>query len=520
MDVTPFSPPYDPDKTISASPRPLVSIKPPAKRPRCPKGTRKNKKTGECDKVIRKMRGGPSYKVTKKLPQKTWPANYVIPNATPQEDRDLGKAIQSLVEKGDIKTHGKPDLLETSIPKIRGELIKQKSFSPSVNKRLVTIHKDIRARDIFGCGAAAHYDAAEHILKAKTDIIHRYPNAFKIKVGVKKNGKLDCIRADNPKATKILLENLKASGNFNCALVTAPMQVKSNCWFNTMFMTFFVSDKGRKFFRFFRQLMIEGKQENGNKIRPDKLRQSFLLLNACIEASYNQTGTQEVMDLAYKLDTNNIIVKIHNSMPKGKRVSAIKDVDKSGNPLSFYRGIVNYLGNNSLKLESIEMTKDLSYLLERRHGSFQWTTALGIPGNDLPDWGNEPPDIIAVTIHDGEENNPGGDSRLIDNRPLEFEFIADELKTGQYKPVHKYVLDSVVIRDTTAAHFCSLLTCNGEEKGFDGASLSRVSPFKWKQYINANKQWTFKGSNWNNKEGDPIWWNFRDGYQILFYYKI
>jgi len=305
IDVTPFSPPYDPDKTQSASPRPLVSNKPSAKKKRCPTGTRKNKKTGECDKVIRKI-GRPGYKVTKKLPQKTLPANYIIPNATPQEDRDLGKAIQSLVEKGDIKTQGKPDLLETSIPKIRGELIKQKSFSPSVNKRLVTIHKDIRARDIFGCGA-------ENLLKANEDELRRRPaNYFKIKVGVKKNGKPECRRADNPSATKILLENLKASGNFNCALVTAPMQVKSNCWFNTMFMTFFVSDKGRKFFRFFRQLMIEGKQENGNKIRPDKLRQSFLLLNACIEASYNQTGSQEVMDLAYKLDTNNVIVKIHN----------------------------------------------------------------------------------------------------------------------------------------------------------------------------------------------------------------
>jgi len=145
---------------------------------------------------------------------------------------------------------------------------------------------------------------------------------------------------------------------------------------------------------------------------------------------------------------------------------------------------------------------------------------LDIPGDDLPDWGNEPPDVIAVIIYDDEENNPGGNSRLIDNRPLKFEFIGDGSIHKLHSPVHKYVLDSVVIRDTTAAHFCSLLTCKGEEKGFDGASLSRVSPFKWKQFINSNKQWTFKGSNWNNKEGDPIWWNFRDGYQILFYYKV
>jgi hypothetical protein len=37
-----------------------------------------------------------------------------------------------------------------------------------------------------------------------------------------------------------------------------------------MFVTFFVSDKGRKFFHFLRQLMIEGKQKNG-AIIPSKL---------------------------------------------------------------------------------------------------------------------------------------------------------------------------------------------------------------------------------------------------------
>ena len=52
-----------------------------------------------------------------------------------------------------------------------------------------------------------------------------------------------------------------------------------------MFACMFVSDKGRKFFRFFRQLMIEGKRADKVKITPKILSDSFFLLNAAIEAA-------------------------------------------------------------------------------------------------------------------------------------------------------------------------------------------------------------------------------------------
>jgi hypothetical protein len=65
--------------------------------------------------------------------------------------------------------------------------------------------------------------------------------------------------------------------------IVPPVQIQSNCWFNTMFVTLFVSDKGRKFFHFFRQLMIEGIQSNGKSI-PSDIRNGFALLNYAIEA--------------------------------------------------------------------------------------------------------------------------------------------------------------------------------------------------------------------------------------------
>lgn len=462
---------------------------------RCKKGTRKNKNTGKCQYHKKNKNIGFGTDILNKQ-SKLYKKKIVIPSATLQADRDLGKAIQTLVTNKQINIEGKSEQFSKNISQIRGELIKQKSFSPTVNKRLVSIHKDIIARDIFGCGLDKTLNDKDN--SSSQTLLHK-KHSFKIKVGVNpKTNKPICMSMDSPKAIEIMLNNLKSIGNFNCSLITAPLQVKANCWFNTMFMTFFVSDKGRKFFRFFRQLMIEGKLENGTIISPKSLRYSFLLLNAAIEASYNVTGSKEVMDLAYSMDTNNIIMNIHKSIPEKKRTDGIKDVNESGNPLSYYKAIIDYLGNNSLKLHKIALYPEVATEL------FTPTT--------LPSWFDSsmktPVDIIVFEIYDDMEEGPG-ESQKINNRPL---------KMITYKG-YEYILDSVVIRDTTGNHFASCLTCNGKEKGFDGASFSRLSDFSWKQYINTDKDWTFEGSNWNDKKDDNILWNFRNGYQLLFYYR-
>ena len=76
----------------------------------------------------------------------------------------------------------------------------------------------------------------------------------------------------------------------------------------------------------------------------------------------------------------------------------------------------------------------------------------------------------------------------------------------------KYSLDSAIVRDTEGNHFCSLLTCNKKEYCFDGASFNRLSPMNWKQLINSSKIWQFQGHN--------LKWNFKNSYQLLFYYRI
>ena len=89
----------------------------------------------------------------------------------------------------------------------------------------------------------------------------------------------------------------------------------------------------------------------------------------------------------------------------------------------------------------------------------------------------------------------------------------------------EYILDSTLVRDTTNSHLCATLTYGGKEYGFDGESLHRMDPFKWKKYLNKDKRWSFKGSVWKSnglagKKGSPLYWNYKDGYQVLYYYRI
>ena len=105
--------------------------------------------------------------------------------------------------------------------------LRKKSFSPSINKKLEI--KELKS------------------LKLLTPNICK--NMLEINIGSK--NKPLCLKYDNKKVIKFFLNNLKASKHLDPEKFIAPKQLLGNCWFNTMFVTFFFSDKGRKFFRFF-----------------------------------------------------------------------------------------------------------------------------------------------------------------------------------------------------------------------------------------------------------------------------
>ena len=331
------------------------------------------------------------------------------------------------------------------------------SYSPTINQRLVTL-KSIPRKPLKDCNTH---------------------NAFKLLEPLQIGVATKCYPYYSRSATKFLLKNLAANKHIDPNQVIPPIQSHSNCWFNAMFVTFFVSDKGRKFFHFLRQLMIEGKQMDGSVI-PEKLRNAFALLNFGVDAAL--TGNE----YAYKLNTNSIIHTLYKGIPSTYRQNYpyIVDIDEAGNPLLYYISIINYLNNRSVQ----------SLLI--RDANSQWKDSVSATVSQM----GHLPHIIVLEVYDemaGEFNK----------KPVRF-----SVKEA------KYEIDSAVVRDISKQHFCATLTCEGREMAYDGMSFHRLVDMNWKHKMNSNFEWEFKGSN--DHDNKALKWNFTKSYQLLIYYRI
>ena len=89
------------------------------------------------------------------------------------------------------------------------------SYSPSINKRLSV--KSLKSY------APKNLELCDDLLK--------------INLGTNKNPK--CYSYDNIKVQKLLIKNLKSSKHLDSSKFIAPKQLYANCWFNTMFVSFF-----------------------------------------------------------------------------------------------------------------------------------------------------------------------------------------------------------------------------------------------------------------------------------------
>jgi hypothetical protein len=340
---------------------------------------------------------------------------------------------------------------------------KTKSYSPSINKELITIRSLSLSRETIGsCNAKNAFTLKEN-------------EPLKIKVNN------NCYLYSKAEAKQFLKKNLSANKHIKPDKIITPRQALGNCWFNTMFVSLFISDKGRKFFHFFRQLMIEGSISNGDKI-PDKLRNGFALLNYAIEACL--TGN----DFAYKMDTNAMIKEIYEALPKDYRESNpyITPIREAGNPIRYYGSLMYYLNNKAINMLFVTSANN------------QWRNMIQrqIETNKT----NKSPDVIVLEFFDNE-------SKTTLNKPTQF-LIEDK----------KYKLDSCVVRDQDGNHFSSLLTCEKNEMAYDGMSFHRLVNMEWKKRINTNYSWRFEGSK--DADDKAIEWNFLNGYQMLIYYRV
>ena len=375
-------------------------------------------------------------------------------------------------------------------PSIKKKFEKLEPYSPSVNKAIMSLRELSPHQDIFNC------------LKNR-----------EIKVETRKGPK--CVGWKTKKAQETMLDNLLSKKKINASHIIAPKQSLSNCWFNTFFMTFFISDKGRKFNRALREMMITGNitkniQQHDQDLGPRRqsvkiakeLQWPFFLLNKYIEASLR--GIDDPSRFAELMDTNTLIRQIYNAtkkiIKKGRFGIHSKDyivakTQQASNPLEFYRAIANYLynfpGENPIWNRDFYNKEMRTYIIPNllqggKHG--------------------EAPHILYISYHDDYMRTSGRYA------PLSFNFtLFDKDKTNSSLATYK--LDSAILRDISERHFSAYLTINGKDYGFDGESFSRIEPFQWKNKLNTNTRWRFAEQN-------NIFFNFTKGYQILIYYRV
>ena len=359
-----------------------------------------------------------------------------------------------------------------------------KSYTPTINNKLI-IHslKSITPQTITFCD----------------DLLT---------INIKINNKYICKSYNDVEVQKILLFNLRASKHLDVSKFIPPIQMLSNCWFNTMYVTFFFSDKGRKFFRFFRELMILGKKIDNTPI-PSTIAKLFFILNLFIEASYNQTSKSHAFYnklnlLSNKLNTNYFIYHIYKIIKNdpssinpdllisnNNKMYDIPNINDAGNPLTYYEELLNYMNYNTLKLMKYKfVTKNYIKVLVQENFNKLYSNSI--------------PDIIII-----EDFQSG---TLIETY---YDFI--DINKKKYN----FVLDSVILTNkdhfdpTKNSHFVSTLTINKKSYKYDGSSISKLEPFNWKKLLNSNKNWSFK----ENPRYQPELYNFTKGYKILFYYR-
>ena len=434
--------------------------------PKCPDTFELNKDKCRCSKIKTKKKA-PKIKLTKKTKKrikkkvtaqtkkKRCPKGtrknkktgicekvVVLKDTTPKELKDLRKTVTRIGKKKNPK--------------------KPQSFSPNVNKVIDSL-KSISPHLEIGL-----QECPEDKIYVRTA-----------------SGKEKCVGLKSKIAQTYLIDNLLSKKPIDCDKIIAPKQKLSNCWFNSFFMVYFISDKGRKFFRYLRLGMITGKLPNGTTVAP-KLRMPLLILNKYIESAL--IGKNASHSLATLMDTNVVIRRVARALGKSNlKKYDIAKTKQAGNPISFYEGLIQYLKSNELETLT--------------------ATVRNMPNKKVSNAA-----IVKIL-----ESRPLVEYFILDRFSEEYKnnswTIPQKYKVEKNGVTYTYVLDSAVVRDTKKQHFSAYITCNGKSFAFDGESFARMTPFEWKKKLNKNTQWRFA-------EQYETYFNFQQAYFMLFYYRI
>ena len=440
----------------------------------------KKHKTKKYKTRTKKQKKSNSKFITIKKKKKRFPKLITIKKKNKRDAKNI-KYISDTTPKQDAMISGQISKMLSIDGELNNREIvsKLKSYAPSYDSKIKSLKTGIT--NIFGC----ENNSIEEFLMEDTflDKFTVSDYDIKIKVGINNDGRSICKSWTSKIAKDTLLRNLKYSETIKCSKIIGPLQRNSNCWFNSFFMNFFISDKGRKFFKRFRQCMILGTSFDNKPISNTKLKKPLFLLNMAIEASYNSGELPEKVALGSLMNTNNIINLIYNSLTNKEKINNryLKNSRNANNPVNYYMGLTNLLNKDSINILELEL--DHKFDIQKQFKEeFKF---------------DKIPEIIIVNIYDD-------DSKIMKNKKKSF-----TINNIDYK------LDSVVLRDTSQQHFCSLITCNKKDYAFEGSSFKRISPFKWKHLLNKNAHFSFDGL----ASQLDMAWNFRKGYQQLFYYR-
>lgn len=394
-----------------------------------------------------------------------------------------------------------------------------KRYSPSVNEKLGLMKQD-RVHDIFGCG--------EYMAAVNTQVplvnIAPYLRGKGANGGKSGKGGKKCVYFTHPTAQKQMLDNLATQRDVNCRKVIAPVQAQANCWFNTMFVVFFVSDAGRRYFQYFRAMMILGvrgalthmpsegatlqaierlhsglaSQPSHLKI-PNDLHRPFFLLNYAIEACL--TGN----DAAYSLNTNVIILEIHNAIMKNwdkaahiRRSSIPKPgVDQLGDPYEYYVSLMSYLSDNTIRFHDVAV-------YENEDDNFDFE---GDVVDDVRQFASDRmPHIIYVDLIQSKKNNIHTNNVRL---PKEIDALSLDGTRVRYE------LDAAMLNETnTNEHVTCAITCNDKGFAYDGQSFTRLVPCDWKErLLNGPVDYKFETT-------PSCSYSFDRGHVSLMYYRV
>lgn len=351
-------------------------------------------------------------------------------NTTPEFNKSVARDL-----KDSVKVSIKEPSSETIDENIDFEGLISKSYSPTINR-----------------------------LIGDLESLSAYPWALNCsnnqQINIKKSGIWTCVDWESKEAQDLMLRNLRRKkGNYD--KVVGPAQIQKNCWFNVFFVTFFISKKGRKFFKHLRYLMITGKfADKRENVFSESLRWPFFLLNYYIDSSI--MGLEDPINFAETMNTNTLLLEIGRTLiTKFPELAETIFPDKYGNPLQYYQNIINYLDTdkeNLVMVRIIDFTESkIESAIERRKKII--------------------PKIFVVLSNMRDINK-------VDLK-LKYNFSVGDKK-------YEYSLDSACMLDTKNTHWICFIT--GEEKEFvyDGDSFSHLFPLDWKALVNTLTKFRLK----------------------------